>query len=168
MLSPKMQRTVRVNDSQLVMLSERAHFDHSVAGYLHKKTADSTKWQLRWFILYQNLLFYYDSESCNRPSGVLLLEGCYCERLIASGTGSKNKDIADNKYCFAISYRRENQRQYELKASTESDYKMWVEYCFAISYRRENQRQYELKASTESDCKMWIEAIREARCHEKM
>ncbi|KAG8278176.1 hypothetical protein J6590_027435 [Homalodisca vitripennis] len=44
-----------------------------------------------------NLLFYYDSESCNRPSGVLLLEGCYCERLIASGTGSKNKDIADNK-----------------------------------------------------------------------
>ena len=28
-----MQRTVRVNDSQLVMLSERAHFDHSMAGY---------------------------------------------------------------------------------------------------------------------------------------
>ncbi|KAG8278178.1 Ras protein-specific guanine nucleotide-releasing factor [Homalodisca vitripennis] len=61
MLSPKMQRTVRVNDSQLVMLSERAHFDHSVAGYLHKKTADSTKWQLRWFILYQPFLESEDS-----------------------------------------------------------------------------------------------------------
>lgn len=35
--------------------------------------------------------------------------------------------------------------------------------CFAISYRRENQRQYELKAATESDCKTWIDAIREAR-----
>ncbi|KAK0077043.1 hypothetical protein PV325_004531, partial [Microctonus aethiopoides] len=34
--------------------------------------------------------------------------------------------------------------------------------CFAISYRRENQRQYELKAATESDCKTWIDAIREA------
>lgn len=53
MLSPKMQRTIRVNENQLVMLSERAHYDHSQAGYLHKRTADSTKWQLRWFILYQ-------------------------------------------------------------------------------------------------------------------
>lgn len=44
---------VRVNDSQLVMLSERAHYDHSVAGYLHKRTSDSTKWQIRWFVLYQ-------------------------------------------------------------------------------------------------------------------
>lgn len=34
---------------------------------------------------------------------------------------------------------------------------------FAISYRRENQRQYELKSATEADCKMWIDAIREAR-----
>jgi hypothetical protein len=53
MLSPKMQRTVRVNDSQLVMLSERAHYDHNMTGYLYKKTADSTKWQQRWFVLYQ-------------------------------------------------------------------------------------------------------------------
>ncbi|KAG8232318.1 hypothetical protein J437_LFUL009417 [Ladona fulva] len=53
MLSPKMQRSIRVNDSQLAMLSERAHYDHSLAGYLHKRTADSAKWQLRWFVLYQ-------------------------------------------------------------------------------------------------------------------
>ncbi|XP_059486241.1 ras-specific guanine nucleotide-releasing factor 2-like isoform X3 [Neocloeon triangulifer] len=133
MLSPKMQRTVRVNDSQLVMLSERAHYDHNMTGYLYKKTADSTKWQQRWFVLYQNLMFYYESDTCNRPSGVLLLEGCYCERLITAGSATKNKDGTDNK-----------------------------QYCFAISYRRENQRQYELRANSETDCKMWIEAIREA------
>lgn len=45
--------TVRVNDSQLVMISEKAHYDHSLSGYLYKRTADSTKWQQRWFILYQ-------------------------------------------------------------------------------------------------------------------
>lgn len=45
--------TVRVNDAQLVMLSEKAHYDHSLSGYLHKRTADSTKWQQRWFVLYQ-------------------------------------------------------------------------------------------------------------------
>ncbi|CAH1408409.1 unnamed protein product [Nezara viridula] len=36
-------------------------------------------------------------------------------------------------------------------------------YCFAISYRKETLRQYELRASSESECKAWIEAIREAR-----
>lgn len=35
------------------MLSEKAHYDHSLSGYLHKRTADSTKWQQRWFVLYQ-------------------------------------------------------------------------------------------------------------------
>jgi len=44
-------------------------------------------------------LFYYDSDSCNRPSGVVLLEGCYCERLITAGSGSggKNKEAADKQ-----------------------------------------------------------------------
>ncbi|XP_034943189.1 ras-specific guanine nucleotide-releasing factor 2-like [Chelonus insularis] len=127
MHSPKMQKSVRVNDSQILMMSERAHRDHSLAGYLHKRTADLTKWQLRWFVLYQNLLFYYENESYTRPSGIVLLEGCYCDRLIPTRG-------------------KESEKQY----------------CFAISYRRENQRQYELKAPTETDCKTWIEAIREA------
>jgi hypothetical protein len=35
------------------MLSEKAHYDPSVTGYLYKRTADLTKWQLRWFVLYQ-------------------------------------------------------------------------------------------------------------------
>ncbi|XP_017883242.1 ras-specific guanine nucleotide-releasing factor 2-like isoform X2 [Ceratina calcarata] len=122
MLSPKMQRTVRVNDSQLVMMSEKAQYDHSLKGYLHKRTADSAKWQLRWFILYQNILFYYENENCTRPSGVIFLEGCYCDRLITA----KGKE-PDNQLCFAISYRKENQRQYELKANTEYDCKTWIE-----------------------------------------
>ncbi|XP_076396250.1 ras-specific guanine nucleotide-releasing factor 1 isoform X4 [Megachile rotundata] len=131
MLSPKMQRTVRVNDSQLVMLSEKAHYDHSMTGYLHKRTADSAKWQLRWFVLYQNLLFYYENESCTRPSGVVLLEGCYCDRLITA----KGKE-PDKQHCFAISYRRENQRQYELKAATESDCKTWIDAIRDASFNK--------------------------------
>ncbi|XP_076761835.1 ras-specific guanine nucleotide-releasing factor 1 isoform X3 [Xylocopa sonorina] len=131
MLSPKMQRTVRVNDSQLVMLSEKALCDRSLTGYLHKRTADSAKWQLRWFVLYQNLLFYYENDTCSRPSGVVLLEGCYCDRLITA----KGKE-PDKQHCFAIFYRRENQRQYELKASTESDCKMWIEAIREASFNK--------------------------------
>ena len=36
-------------------------------------------------------------------------------------------------------------------------------YCFAIMYRRENQRQYELRADTASECKAWIDGIKMAR-----
>ncbi|XP_075979529.1 ras-specific guanine nucleotide-releasing factor 1-like isoform X2 [Anticarsia gemmatalis] len=126
MLSPKIQRAVRVNDGQLLALSERAQFDHSMTGYLHKRSSDNTKWQLRWFILYQNMLFYYESENNTRPTGVLLLEGSYCERLT--------------------------------KAPMERN----ASFCFTISYRRESQRQYELRAASEVDCVHWVDAIREA------
>ncbi|XP_056645864.1 ras-specific guanine nucleotide-releasing factor 2-like [Diorhabda sublineata] len=136
MLSPKMQRTIRVNESQLIMLSERAHYDYSQAGYLHKRSGDSNKWQMRWFVLYQNLLFYYDSEHCHRPSGILILEGCYCERLITTGSASKSKDGSDRQFCFAISYRRENIRQYELRALNEMDCKNWIEAIREASFNK--------------------------------
>ncbi|XP_046966923.1 ras-specific guanine nucleotide-releasing factor 1-like [Vanessa cardui] len=126
MLSPKIQRSIRVNDGQLIALSERAQYDHSQTGYLHKRSSDNTKWQLRWFVLYQNLLFYYESENNTRPTGVLLLEGSYCERLS--------------------------------KAPMERN----ASFCFTISYRRESQRQYELRAASEVDCVHWVDAIREA------
>ncbi|XP_055608643.1 ras-specific guanine nucleotide-releasing factor 2-like isoform X4 [Uranotaenia lowii] len=144
MLSPKMQRAVRVNEHQLTMLSDRAQYDHSMHGYLHKRAADNNKWQMRWFVLYQNLLFYYESEQSSRPSGLIFLEGCYCERLVSapslsgppigSGSGQGAKAIKEEK----------------------------LQHCFTICYRRENQRQYELRASTESECSAWIIAIREA------
>uniref|UniRef100_A0A182MAZ2 PH domain-containing protein n=1 Tax=Anopheles culicifacies TaxID=139723 RepID=A0A182MAZ2_9DIPT len=144
MLSPKMQRSVRVNENQLIMLSDRAQYDHSMHGHLHKRTSDNNKWQMRWFVLYQNLLFYYESEQSSRPSGLIFLEGCYCERLvsapsisgppISTSTGQAPKIIKEEK----------------------------LQHCFTICYRRENQRQYELRAATESECSAWIIAIREA------
>ncbi|XP_012056222.1 PREDICTED: ras-specific guanine nucleotide-releasing factor 2-like [Atta cephalotes] len=113
------------------MLSEKAHYDHLLSGYLYKRTADSTKWQQRWFVLYQNLLFYYENEACSRPSGVILLEGCYCDRLITA----KGKE-PDKQHCFAISYRRENQRQYELKAATETNCKAWIDAIREASFNK--------------------------------
>ncbi|XP_023333747.1 ras-specific guanine nucleotide-releasing factor 1, partial [Eurytemora carolleeae] len=144
MLSPKMQRiqrSVRINEGQLLGLAEKARYsqplyDCVLAGHLYKRCSDSNKWLLRWFRLYQNLLFYYDSEQCSKPTGVIFLEGCYCERLITPG----------------------NQHSNGLKSGKE-DEKM---YCFGIMYRRENQRQYELRADTVSECKAWIDAIKMA------
>lgn len=36
-----------------------------------------------FFVLLQNLLFYYENEESARPSGLIFLEGCYCERLVS-------------------------------------------------------------------------------------
>nr|XP_021202923.1 ras-specific guanine nucleotide-releasing factor 2 isoform X1 [Bombyx mori] len=130
MLSPKIQRSVRVNDGQLLALSDRAQFDHSQAGYLHKRSSDNTKWQLRWFVLYQNILFYYESENNTRPTGVLLLEGSYCERL------SKSPMERNASFCFTISYRRESQRQYELRAASEVDCVHWVDAIREASFNK--------------------------------
>ncbi|XP_037292474.1 ras-specific guanine nucleotide-releasing factor 1 [Manduca sexta] len=130
MLSPKIQRSIRVNDGQLIALSERAQYDHSQAGYLHKRSSDNTKWQLRWFILYQNMLFYYESENNTRPTGVLLLEGSYCERL------SKTPMERNASFCFTISYRRESQRQYELRAASEVDCVHWVDAIREASFNK--------------------------------
>lgn len=46
-----------------------------------------TKSNLPAFFLRQNLLFYYDNEQSSKPSGVLFLEGCYCERLVSAPSG---------------------------------------------------------------------------------
>ena len=56
MLSPKvqrMQRSIRINDGQLLGLAEKARYDSRLAGFLYKRCADNNKWLLRWFRLYQ-------------------------------------------------------------------------------------------------------------------
>ena len=87
-----MQKGIRINESQLAHLASKARQENTIRGYLHKKSADTGKWQLRWFALYQNLLFYYENDSSNRASGVALLEGCYCERLVTPTSTSKGKE----------------------------------------------------------------------------
>uniref|UniRef100_A0A8C8B4R6 PH domain-containing protein n=1 Tax=Otus sunia TaxID=257818 RepID=A0A8C8B4R6_9STRI len=45
-------------------------------GYLSKRSSDNTKWHTKWFALLQNMLFYFETDSSSRPSGLYLLEGC--------------------------------------------------------------------------------------------
>ncbi|XP_071743969.1 ras-specific guanine nucleotide-releasing factor 2-like isoform X3 [Lepeophtheirus salmonis] len=138
MMSPKMQRiqrTVRINDGQLLGLAEKARYDSRLAGFLFKRCSDSSKWLLRWFRLYQNLLFYYDNENTVKPIGVIFLEGCYCESRLVS-LSSKTEDTGEKLYCFAIMYRRENQRQYELRADSINECKSWIDAIKAASFNK--------------------------------
>lgn len=72
MLSPKMQRCIRVVDNQLLMLSDRARTDSTLTGNLHKKASDGGRWKSRYFVLYQvseivlfltNITYYFNYDN---------------------------------------------------------------------------------------------------------
>uniref|UniRef100_A0A8C9GAF9 PH domain-containing protein n=1 Tax=Pavo cristatus TaxID=9049 RepID=A0A8C9GAF9_PAVCR len=42
----------------------------------------ANRWHEKWFALYQNVLFYFESEQSARPAGIYMLEGCSCERAV--------------------------------------------------------------------------------------
>ena len=78
---------MRMNEIQLLALSEKALHDNGLRGYLFKRSADNSKWQLRWFVLFQNFLFYFENDSGGKPSGVIFLEGSYCDKIVQSSAG---------------------------------------------------------------------------------
>lgn len=86
-----MQKAIRFNENQLLYLANKSRQENTMAGFLHKKSSDTGKWQLRYFILYQNLLLYFENDQSVRPSGVALLEGSYCERVLTPAA-VKGKD----------------------------------------------------------------------------
>lgn len=86
-----MQRSIRMNEIQLLALAEKALNDNGMRGYLYKRSSDSARWRLRWFVLFQNLLFYYESETCTtKPPGVIFLEGSYVDKIVSSSRSSSS------------------------------------------------------------------------------
>lgn len=75
-----MQKGVRLNDGHITYLALLAKKDGTRRGCLSKKSSDNTKWHSKSFALLQNMLFYFESDSSSRPSGLYLLEGCVCDR----------------------------------------------------------------------------------------
>lgn len=89
-----MQRSLRMNELQLLALSEKALHDNGLRGYLFKRTNENSKWQLRWFIIFQNLLFYFENENGGRPSGVIFLEGELVRCCIVLVLGQIEREIS--------------------------------------------------------------------------
>ncbi|TGZ67617.1 hypothetical protein CRM22_004695 [Opisthorchis felineus] len=124
-----MQKSIRANEHQLLYLANKAR-EHSLStltGNLWKKSLDTGKWQLRYFILYQNLLFYYDCERAERPSGVAFLESSYCEPIVNLRSSRDERLGGQQGHCFAIYYSKEGVRQYDLRADTEEECRLWID-----------------------------------------
>ncbi|KAK3096923.1 hypothetical protein FSP39_004801 [Pinctada imbricata] len=142
-----MQKAVRINENQLLYLAAKCRRENTIAGYLHKKSTDSGKWQLRYFVLYQNLLFYFESEAAQRPSGVALLEGSYCDRVLTPAALKTGKDT-EKQYCFTITYKgvkNEITRQIDLRTDTESECNAWIDHIKRAPKVLEQKEELEQK-----------------------
>ncbi|XP_041465330.1 ras-specific guanine nucleotide-releasing factor 2-like isoform X3 [Lytechinus variegatus] len=119
-----MQKAIRLDDSQLLMLAGRAKTDFTIAGNLQKKSSDTGKWKQRWCALYENLLFYFENETTSRPLGLIFVEGCYSEHIVTPRSSVKEEK---QYWYFSIHYRHDTQRQYELRCETEGEVNAWVD-----------------------------------------
>ncbi|KAF7269538.1 hypothetical protein GWI33_017431 [Rhynchophorus ferrugineus] len=158
-LSPKIQKSIKVNESQLLFLSERGKGDPDFEGLLWKKSKTSEKWQLRHFILYQNQLFFYEQDKLQRPLGIIFLEGSYVERVLYSdvatyhhsGTPEKSKDKGDKEtidknFCFLITFGKEFVRKYELCGTNEADTLRWLDCIEKASFSKQHLEMQKVTA----------------------
>lgn len=70
---------VRFDEQQLLDIASKARVQSYKKSYLNKSDPKLKKLTQRWCCIYQNMLFYFESESVPKPLGVVLLEGCVCK-----------------------------------------------------------------------------------------
>ena len=77
---------IRYDEQQLLDIAAKARVQSSKRSYLHKSDPKLKRLTQRWCCVYQNMLFYFESESVTKPLGVILLEGCICKPVEQLGT----------------------------------------------------------------------------------
>ncbi|XP_016345114.1 ras-specific guanine nucleotide-releasing factor 1-like [Sinocyclocheilus anshuiensis] len=130
-----MQKGIRLNDGHVTYLGLLAKKDGTRRGCLSKKSSDNTKWHTKWFALLQNMLFYFESESSSRPSGLYLLEGCVCDRSPSPKPSLSAKECLEKQYYFTVIFNHENQKALELRTEDVKDCDEWVAAISHASYR---------------------------------
>uniref|UniRef100_A0A8C9S764 Ras protein specific guanine nucleotide releasing factor 1 n=1 Tax=Scleropages formosus TaxID=113540 RepID=A0A8C9S764_SCLFO len=130
-----MQKGIRLNDGHVTYLGLLAKKDGTRRGCLSKKSSDNTKWHTKWFALLQNMLFYFESDSSSRPSGLYLLEGCVCDRAPSPKPSLSAKECLEKQYYFTVSFNHDNQKALELRTEDVKDCDEWVAAITHASYR---------------------------------
>ena len=92
----------KVNEDHLLSLAIKARLENRECGYLSRRggqdpSSSPNKWQLKWFVLYQNLLFYYDNVNSTKPQGVYFLESCYSTRSTTKNSKDGEKLVSEMK-----------------------------------------------------------------------
>ena len=97
----KMPSPGRLSDEQFCHLAWLARHDCSLSGKLYMRVHENpAKWQLKWFALYQNFLFYFENEDTAKLSGSIFLEHSTCERLCM--TNLKDSENQVSRYMYVV------------------------------------------------------------------
>ena len=88
--------SVRYDEQQLLDIAAKARVQSSKKSYLHKSDPKLKKLTQRWCCVFQNMLFYFESESVTKPLGVVMLEGCQCKAVeqIGQSTATEVRVLA--------------------------------------------------------------------------
>ncbi|XP_044131958.1 ras-specific guanine nucleotide-releasing factor 2 isoform X2 [Bufo gargarizans] len=129
-----MQKSVRCNEGHALYLALLARKEGTKRGTLSKKATETSRWHEKWFALFQNVLFYFESEQSGRPSGMYMLEGCSCERVPPPIVASGGKETMEKQHHFTVTFGHEAQKPLELRCEEEVDRDEWVEAIHQASY----------------------------------
>ncbi|XP_016296280.1 rho GTPase-activating protein 22-like [Sinocyclocheilus anshuiensis] len=130
MLSPKIRQTRRARSKSMVM-GEASRGSPSLqegvlkAGWLKKQRSIMKNWQLRWFVLRADHLYFYKDEEETKPQGCISLKGSQVNELTANPEepGRQLFEIvpAGEKDKAAMSHE-----SFLLMANSQSDMDDWV------------------------------------------
>ncbi|XP_075036164.1 ras-specific guanine nucleotide-releasing factor 2 [Mixophyes fleayi] len=129
-----MQKSVRCNEGHALYLALLARKEGTKRGTISKKTTETNRWHDKWFALFQNVLFYFETEQSGRPSGMYMLEGCSCERVPPPIVASGGKETMEKQHYFTVTFGHEAQKPLELRCEEETDRDEWVEAIHQASY----------------------------------
>ncbi|XP_052426901.1 rho GTPase-activating protein 22 [Carassius gibelio] len=130
MLSPKIRQTRRARSKSMVM-GEASRGSPSLqegvlkAGWLKKQRSIMKNWQLRWFVLRADHLYFYKDEEETKPQGCISLKGSQVNELTAN-TEEPGRQLfeivpAGEKDKAAMSHE-----SFLLMANSQSDMDDWV------------------------------------------
>ncbi|KAM8886770.1 ras-specific guanine nucleotide-releasing factor 2 isoform 2-T2 [Spinachia spinachia] len=130
-----MQKSVRYNEGHALFLSALARKEGTKRGNLCKKSAENSRWHEKFFVLFQNILFYSENEQSAKPAGIYLLEGCTCDRSPAPKMSTTGREAMEKQYYFHIVLIGQNgQKPLELRTDEESECDEWVDAIGQASY----------------------------------
>lgn len=94
-------------------------------GFLYKKSESSRSFHKRWFLLRDNLLFYFSHKRSEdpiaaAPVGLIVLEGCCVERLEGLN--------------FQLTFPGSGERKYILAAETEEEREDWMQAIISAGF----------------------------------
>lgn len=95
-----MPSSLRISEEQINHLASMARHEHSKSGRVFLKNHENTgKWLPRWCALYQNFLFYFESEDSVKPLGTIYLEHSSCERLCLTNLKDSENQVWPYSLC---------------------------------------------------------------------